>query len=436
MLRAPDAERWRRWLEDVPLPELVPMRTPARGEPLTDPAAALRDALSRAEASRALPDGGRVAIAVGSRGMHALRPLVGELVRVLRRAGCTPFLVPAMGSHGGATAEGQRRVLGEYGLLDLGVPVEADLAVREVGRLADGTALHASEAALAADALILVNRVKSHTGFHGEIGSGLTKMLVVGLGKDAGARALHARGYDGFADRLVEARPVLLRTYPRALGLATVENARGEICRVEALPASAWAEREPELLREAKARMPRLPFEKLDVLVVARGGKDVSGLGIDPNVTGRHPDGRREAPDPTRIVWLALTPGSEGNANGMGFADVVTRRFAEAVDPQATWINAATSTLLESVRLPAAMPDDATAVRLALRTCGAAPGAARVALVRDTAHLETVWVSERLVEEGRRGGMVAHADAARLRLDGDDADDALSRSAAGDQDPA
>lgn len=408
MLRAPDPDRWRRWLADVPLPALVPVRTPARGEPLPDAAAALREALERGAV--ALPTDGRVGVAVGSRGMHALRPLVAELVRLLREAGARPFLLPAMGSHGGANAEGQRRVLGEYGVLDPRVAVEADMAVRDVGRLRDGTPLHASEAALAADALVLVNRIKSHTGFHGEVGSGLTKMLVVGLGKHDGARALHAPGYGRFAERLVEARTPLLEAYPPVLGIATVENARGELARVEALPSDAWAEREPELLRDAKARMPRLPFGKLDVLIVARGGKDVSGVGIDPNVTGRHPDGRREPPDPTRIVWLALTAGSEGNANGIGHADVVTRRLAEAVDPDATWINATTSTQLEGARLPPAMPDDATAIRLALRTCGVPAESTRVALLRDTSHLETVWVSEGLVEEAQREGLERAGD--------------------------
>lgn len=391
-------------IRSLPLPELIPVARPESPAALRDPRAAAREALSAATSGR-LAAGARVALCLGSRGLGRYPELVAGVLDALRAAGAEPFLVPAMGSHGGGTPDGQTRVLRDYGLTGLGAFVAADDATREVGRLGDGTVLHASEVALAADAVVVLNRVKSHTGFRGPVESGLTKMLVIGLGKRPGAAALHARGYDGFADRLEAARAPLLAAYPPLVGLAVVEDAEGRPARVEAVPGERIAEREPALLKEAKARMARLPFAKLDVLVVERAGKDVSGLGMDPNVTGRHPSGRREPPDPTRIALLALTEASEGNANGMGHADVVTRAFADAVDPVATWTNAITSTSLSSARLPVAMPDAATCVRLALATCGAPVADARLAWISDTGHLARFWASPAAIRAAEADGM-------------------------------
>lgn len=376
------------------IPELTPVGRPAEPAVLEDPGSAAANAVADALRGSALGSGARVAVALGSRGLGAYSELVAGVLAALREAGATPFLMPAMGSHGGGTPEGQRRVLVDYGLVQDGVTVDADDATREVGRLGDGTQVHASEVALAADAIVVLNRVKSHTGFRGSIESGLTKMLVIGLGKRPGAAALHAKGYEGFATRLEQARAVLLRAYPPLIGLAVVEDAEGRPARIEAVPGEAIAKREPELLRDAKSRMPRLPFAKLDLLVVERAGKDVSGLGMDPNVTGRHPSGRREPPDPTRIALLSLTDASEGNAIGMGHADVVPRSFADAIDPVATWTNAITSTSLASARLPVVVPDAASCVRLALATCGVEPDRARIAWIRDTGHLSEFRVSD------------------------------------------
>lgn len=391
MLNAWASDRLGDLVAGVEVPELVAVRQPPRGTPLEAPGDEARRTL--AAALPPLAPGARVALAVGSRGVGALPEIVSGALLALRNAGAQPFLMPAMGSHGGGTPTGQVRVLTDYGLTDLGVPLLADDATRLAGRLPDGTELHASEVALAADLVVVLNRVKSHTGFRGEVESGPSKMLVVGLGKRPGATALHARGYDGFAVRLAAARDALLPVHPPVIGMAVVETGEGRPAIIEAIPGAALARREPELLREAKRIMPRLPFAKLDVLVVERAGKDVSGLGMDPNVTGRHPSGVHEAPDPTRIAILALTEASEGNANGMGHADVVTRAFAQAVDPVATWTNAITSTSLPSARLPVVMPDDASSVRLALRTCGRSPAEARIAWIGDTGNLTRMRVS-------------------------------------------
>lgn len=380
------------------LPPLVPVAQVVPPTTIVDPRRAARDALAPALAER-VRAGGRVGLALGSRGLGAYRDLVAGAIDALRAAGLDVFLLPAMGSHGGGTPEGQTKVLRDYGLTELGASVEAADETRVVGRLGDGTPVHASEVAIRADAIVVLNRVKSHTGFRGPVESGLSKMLVVGLGKRAGAAALHAKGYASFADRIGDAREILLASYPPVIGLAIVEDAAGRPARIEAVAGPDFGAREPELLEDAKARTARLPFDELDVLVVERAGKDVSGLGMDPNVTGRHPSGQREPPDPTRIVLLSLTAASEGNAIGMGHADIVTQAFADAIDPLPTWTNAITSTSLAAARLPVVAHDAADGVRLALATCGVVPERARVAWIRDTGHLATFRASRSALDE-------------------------------------
>lgn len=340
-----------------------------------------------------IPRGSKVGIVLGSRGLGAYRDLVRGVVDALVEHGCVPTLVPAMGSHGGGTPEGQRSVLADYGLADLGAAIDADDRTDVVGRTIDGCDVFVSTVARRMDALVVLNRVKAHTGFRGEIESGPSKMLALGLGKREGAASLHALGYANFSRRLAEARDLVLTVYPPTWAVAVVEGPTGDPASIDVMPAAHLSAREPVLLNAAKRWMPTLPFDKLDVLVIERAGKDVSGLGMDPNVTGRHAEGPATAPDPTRIVWLALTEASEGNANGMGFADVVTRRFADAVDPVATWTNAVTSTNVGAARHPIVAESEDDAVRIALATCRVPPGEARVARIRDTAHLAHIWVS-------------------------------------------
>lgn len=398
-VRAPTA-----WLPDsldtLVVPDLVPVRTPIGDTSIADPREAVRRALGgRLDDEEADVQGRRVALCLGSRGLGAYAELVAGALDALVERGAEPILVPAMGSHGGGTPQGQTAVLREYGLIRDGVPVDASDLTRQVGALDDGTPLHVSDVAMSVDRIVVLNRIKSHTSFHGSIASGLAKMLVIGLGKRAGASALHALGYEGFAERLAMARDRLLDVYPHPTFVAVVEDALGRPEHVEALVGSEIAEREPELLQRAKARMPRLPFDKLDLLVVERAGKDISGLGMDPNVTGRFPSGPSGPPDPTRIALLSLTEASEGNANGMGHADVVTRAFVERIDPVATWTNVVTSTSLASARMPLVVENAGQAVRLALATCGVPPERARIAWIRDTGQVTTFRASEPALAE-------------------------------------
>ena len=401
MLSSPDTRRWQALVE-VPLPEWIAVRQLFDGPQVADVAAAVRRELARPEIEAHLRPGRTVAIGVGSRAQAALPTLVATTVAVLKEAGCDPFIVPAMGSHGGATAAGQAAVLAHYGITEetVGAPVRSSMEVVEIGRLANGLPLYCDRLALAADLVIPINRIKPHTAFRGPTESGLLKMLVVGLGKHAGASALHRDGFAHLAGHLHAAWAVVRARTPFRFGLATVENAAEQVALVEAIPAGALVERETELLQLAWRWMARLQFEQLDVLVVHYLGKDISGSGMDPNVTGRYSAGLPGRLAATRIAVLDLTPETGGNANGIGMADVITERVVRKLDLDASWINALTSTLLQSVRLPVFMANDRMAIQLAIKTCNQTdPQATRLAYVRSTLDLEHIRVSEALWRE-------------------------------------
>lgn len=397
MLHPPDRQRWAR-LVDVSLPRWVPVRQmfPAPIEP--DVAAAVRRELARPEIRSAFQPGMKVALGVGSRGLASLRTLVATTVTVLKEADCEPFIVPAMGSHGGATAEGQQEVLAGYGVSEatVGAPVRSSMETVQIGQV-DGVPFYFDRLALGADLVIPINRVKPHTSFRGPVESGLLKMLAVGFGKHAGATALHSAGFGRLSLRLDAARDILCTHTPFGFGLATVENAAHQVALVEAVPANDLATREPALLDLARGWMARLQFDRLDVLVVGAIGKNVSGTGMDPNVTGRSATGLPGTLEVAKIVVLDLTPETHGNATGLGMADVTTERVIEQLDLDATWINGLTSTSLANARIPIFLPNDQLAMQLAVKTCGRAdPREARIAWIHSTMELEHIYVSEPL----------------------------------------
>ncbi|MEM6733946.1 MAG: DUF362 domain-containing protein, partial [Myxococcota bacterium] len=332
--------------------------------------------------------GQRVAVAVGSRKLASLVDIVRATVEALRARGAQVFIVPAMGSHGGATQEGQQRVLERYGITEaqVGAPIDPSLETLSLGRTESGFSVPFARSVLAADALLLINRVKPHTSFRAPIESGLVKMLVIGLGKHAGATEIHAQGYTTFAQTLPEAFELICKHVPVLGGLATVENSTHAVGLLEFVPTDAILEREPTLLDHARSLMPRIPFARLDVLIVDQVGKDLSGTGMDPNVTGR-PTAAQLSRDqgPQRLVALRLTNETEGNANGVGAADIVTHRLAERVDWTKTWTNNITSTELAGGRLPIVMATDRDAIALALHSCtGVGPEGVRLARISST----------------------------------------------------
>ncbi len=383
---APDTLRWHTVCQAYPRPE-VP-----------DPSAELRRRLEAGEFD--VPAGAGVAIAVGSRGIPGIGALVGEVVRFLRARGARPVVVPAMGTHGGATPPEQVRVLADLGITETAVeaPVQWGALV-EAGKTGSGLTVWCDGEAWAADRLVPVNRVKPHTAFHGGVESGPSKLLSVGLGREASASILHRAG-------LGEGIPDVARFYLASgkvpFGVALVENAHGGMARVAVLRPGDWLEAEARLLEEARGLTPRLPWDDLDLLVVERIGKDVSGTGMDLHVVGleRRFPGCGATPRIRRIVALDLTEASHGNANGVGYADVVTRRLADRIDWEATYGNCRATGFLEAVRLPYVAGDDAEAISVALSGLKPPSGAAvRGVLIRDTSHLTRFAVTDALLAD-------------------------------------
>ena len=401
ILNTPGAQAWES-LAAVTIPRRLPVRQrfdPARE---TDVAATVRRELARPEIRRYLQPGTTVVLGVGSRGLASLVEIVATTVAVLKEAGCEPLIIPSMGSHGGATAGGQLATLAELGVTEasVGAPLKSSMEVVRVGTLPGGTPLYFDAAAMEADLVVPINRVKPHTSFSGPLESGLAKMLAIGLGNHAGATAMHAEGIDSMSRRVREAVPIIQANTPFAFGLATVENAYHDVALLEAVPASQLLQREEALLVQARALMARLLFSELDVLVVERMGKEISGTGMDPNVTGRSASGPAGDIVIKRIVVLGLTEHTAGNATGLGMADVTTERVVRSLDLRSTWVNTLTSTNLSSARLPIFMPSDRLAIAAALATCGKAdPAHARIAWIKNTLSLDTIFVSEPLWDE-------------------------------------
>ena len=360
---------------------------------------AVREALREVE----LPTGS-VAVGVGSRGVARIDEVTAALVEALKEAGAEPFVVPAMGSHGASSAEGQAEVLRHLGVSEetVGCPVRATMETVLVGETPDGVPVHVDKNAYEADAIVVVNRVKPHTAFRGTVESGPTKMLAIGLGKQKGAHAIHFAGWGEIHRTIPQAARVMVETGRFAFGLAVVENADEEPCRVAAIPAGRLEEAEAPLLEEAKRNLLRLPFGELDVLVVDEIGKNISGDGADPNVTGRFatPYGGGDVPHVERMVFLGLTHQTGGNATGLGAAYVVTERLAGSVDRSSTYMNALTSTTPAAAKTPMVMPDDRMAIAAAMAMCaGIDPKRVRLARIKNTLDLRRLWVSEALLDE-------------------------------------
>jgi hypothetical protein len=358
-----------------------------------------------------LRPGARIAVGVGSRGIMNLKAIVAEVIALLRAAGTEPFIFPAMGSHGGATPEGQREILASYDITEatMGVPIRASLEVRQVGTTADGKPVWCSVEALGADGIVLINRVKPHTDFSGELGSGLLKMAVVGLGKRAGAAAMHLAASELGHERAIRTMAGgLIRETPLLGGVAILENQFHETARIAVLPRAEMETGEDALLVEARRLMPLLPFDEIDLLIVDRIGKNISGTGMDPNVIMRSIDGysshlkREGRPSPfiRRIFVRDLTPETHGNAIGIGLADITTTRLARAMDPRITFVNSMTALTPQSAKLPVYFDTDREAIERALASLPLDdPTAARIARIADTLSLVEMELSEPLWAE-------------------------------------
>jgi hypothetical protein len=391
-------------MNNITFPRMVEVRQKIESPKLDDYASAIREELRRKELGEKIKPGWRIAITAGSRGVANYTGILATVVEEVKKAGGEPFLVPSMGSHGGATPEGQLEALRSLDITPetVGAPIRSSMEVDEVGRLSSGTPVYVDRNALKANGIIVVGRVKPHTDFKGEIESGLMKMIAIGLGKQKGAEMIHWHRSDGYHKVMPEAARLIMEKTPILLGLAVLENARHEVAVVKALEPEEIEEEEKKLLKEAKELMARIPFKEIDVLIVEEIGKNISGTGMDTNVIGRFwlpGEVEPRAPEIKRIVVLNLTEETHGNAIGIGLADITTKRVVSQIDYDSTYVNCLTAGHIETAKTPLFLPNDRDAIAMALRTCGPIDAErARVVRIRNTLNLERFWVSESLAE--------------------------------------
>jgi hypothetical protein len=368
---------------------------------------AICEGIEKLFAGRTLPQGAKIGITAGSRGISNIVGILQHTIRCVRERGFTPLVVAAMGSHGGGTAEGQEEVLTSLGITPdvMGVPVLTGRETVEVGQTADGLSAYLVRHAFELDGIIVVNRVKPHTGLIGTIQSGLTKACVVGLGGPSGAQQFHSLGVTECPKTLREIATILLEKTSILGGLAIVENSYEETAHITAVRADRFLEEEPEILALASRLMPRLPVDALDVLVVEEMGKNYSGTGIDTNIVGRlRIIGCPEPSSPSikRIVVLDLSEESHGNANGVGCADLITDKLFKKMDTTATYLNCVTTTFVQRGFVPLHLPNEKEAIERAVASLGRyVPEKLRLMIIPNTLHLEKLLVSEHLAQELR-----------------------------------
>ena len=397
-------------------PQMVPIRQHFNTKPVKDIPATVRSELNRVEAQSMIGKGETVAITAGSRGITNLALILKELVAKLKKLGAKPFIIPAMGSHGGASARGQQKILEHYGVTRqaMGVPIKSSMQVVQVGTTTEGLPVYLDRYASQADHIVAVNRIKPHTDFKGKIESGLMKIMAIGLGKQKGADLYHnAIVRRGHCPVLTSVANVILEKCPIAFGLALVENQRDETEIIRAIPAGEIEAVEQQLLRKAKRLFPQIPFNPIDLLIVDWMGKEISGTGMDQNVIGRtvisyhKPDTKI---DIMRVFIRDLTAESEGNATAIGNADFTTQRLVDKIDHQATYMNAITSSCPEAVRIPPYFQTDREVIKTALGTIGLVePQNARIVHIRSTLHLEQMYISQAMLEDAKKSADVSIA---------------------------
>lgn len=388
-----------------PLPKLYLVEQTFDRASLENLEETLKAELSKPAISEKIHPGDRVAIAVGSRGIRNLYLIVKTVIEDVKAKGGCPYIVSAMGSHGNGTEEGQQKVLESYGITEekLGIPVVTTVDVNCLGKTESGRDVYFDKAAMKADIIIPINRVKLHTDFAGELQSGLCKMLVIGLGNQIGCSAIHEEAPDDFARILEEAAALILKKCHVAYGVALIENAYDETFAVEAVPAECLIEREKELVIIAKTKMPLLIPPKIDVLIVEEIGKNISGAGYDPNILGRSSVLKHftlPVPDIKRMVLLGVTPQSHGNAIGVGLFDVIVKEVFDRLDYEAMYANAIACRCIEDCRVPLVAAGEDEAIRVAVKCIrGVAIEDLRIVRIKNTLDLGHIQVSEKVLED-------------------------------------
>jgi hypothetical protein len=383
------------------LPKMYRIRQIFERPTVKDIGDVVQSELKKLSIEKKVKSGQRVAITAGSRGVANIAAILKATADHLKSLGTRPFIFPAMGSHGGATAEGQTALLAHYHITEslMGAPILSSMEAVRIGKTGEGVPVYIDPYALEADHIVVVNRIKPHTKFKAPIESGLMKMMAIGMGKQKGADYYHkAALHHTFFKIIVDAGREVLKKAPILCGIGIIENGYDETAKIVALRPEEIEIEEQILLKEAKGMMPRLPFDEMDLLIVDEIGKDISGVGIDPNVTGRNRDLLGVFPHPKnvkRIFVRDLTVHSNGNAIGIGLADITTKRLVDKIDYQATYMNAITGISLEKAAVPMHFETDHKAIEIALGSIGLTPPEkSRIVRIKNTLHLDEVEVSE------------------------------------------
>ena len=396
-------------MQNVSIPTLYPVRQDLpKGDPL-DIQQTLAAEWARLELAEKVK-GKRIALGFGSRGIASIDPIALALVTLVKSSQGEPFIVPAMGSHGGATPAGQIEVLAGLGITEaaMGCPVHATMEVVDKGPTSDGLPAYIDKNVAEADGLIIANRAKVHTDFHGPHESGLLKMLAIGLGKEVGARTIHQQGVVGLRDNMPRVARHLLQSIPFVAGFGIVEDACHAVAHLEGFTADAIVAGDQRLLQRSRELMPSIPVDEIDVLIIDEIGKDISGAGLDTNIIGRWMiagEPEPTSPNIKRIVILDLTPASHGNATAYGLADFMSQRLFSKIDFPTTIKNIFTSGFLERGRMPMVFANDEETIQAALfdvyRANPAQSKQARVVRIKNTLSLEHLWVSASVAAELR-----------------------------------
>ena len=387
------------------LPKMYTVRQNFPDEHLENPEKILKESLDREEIRSLVKPGMKTAVAVGSRGITGISQIVKITVDFLKELGASPFIVSAMGSHGGGTKEGQREVLAGYGITEeaMGVPVVTDTDTVDLGVNEDGNHIWFDRAAYESDLIIPINRVKLHTDFVGELQSGLCKMLVIGLGNQKGCSAAHETDFEKFSVMLEKSAARIIEKAPVGFGVAIMENAFDQTCLLEAIPAVHMIAREKELVKQCVKRMPYIQVKKADIVIVEEIGKDVSGAGFDPNILGRSTVRSKyllPIPEFQRMILLDVTDASHGNAIGVGLFDVITEKVFAKMDREATYANALACKCILDARIPMIAKNEEEAVRIAVKSCRNPDiQNLRIIRIKNTLKLDEIQVSEAIYRD-------------------------------------
>ena len=390
-------------LEGILVPRMVKVKQTFRGDRIDNVVLELRKELNNPQILKKISPGKRIAVGVGSRGISNIVLLVQETVKFLKDRGAVPFIIPAMGSHGGANAEGQAEILASLGVNEntAGCPIVSSMDVTQIGIISNGLPVFLDRNAAEADGIVYIARVKPHTAFRSKSESGLAKMISIGLGKHKGAAICHSYGYRNMAKHILEIAEVALKKTSILFAVGVVENAYDQTMHIKVVPNEKIIEEDQRLLPVAKENISRILLKPIDVLIVDKIGKEISGEGMDPNVTGRYASPYVSSDcQVTQIAVLDLTEGSHGNATGLGSADYITRRIFDKIDFDAMYANCITAVLPSAARTPIVLNSDYDVIRAAIRTSEVPDlKKARIVRIQDTLNLNTIMISESMLQD-------------------------------------